>query len=121
MSYLTSNHSKVSSLGARRAARDAEQRITVRHATADDAGRIRMLAALDSRKLPNGPWFVAEADDEIVALIPVAGGTVVADPFRRTADLVALLELRAAQLAETPAESAGLLHGVARALRPAAA
>jgi hypothetical protein len=121
MSYLTSNKTKVSSLGERRAARDAEQRITVRHATADDAAQIRTLAALDDRKLPNGPWFVAEADDEIVAVMPIAGGPVVADPFRRTADLVALLELRASQLAETTAEPAGLLHGVARALRPAAA
>jgi hypothetical protein len=121
MSYLTSSHSTVSSLAAQRVARAAEQRITVRHATADDTGRIRTLAALDDRKLPHGPWFVAEADDELVALIPVAGGTVIADPFRRTADLVALLELRAAQLAETPAEPAGLLHGLARAFRPAAA
>ena len=120
MLHLTSNHSNVSSLGERRAARGAEQRITVRHATAADTGRIRALAALDDRKLPAGPWFVAEADDELVALIPVRGGRVIADPFRRTADLVALLELRAAQLAET-AEPAGLLHGVARALRPAAA
>lgn len=121
MFHLGSNNSNVSSLSERRAARDAEQRITVRHATAGDAGRIRVLAALDDRKLPNGPWFVAEADGEIVALVPVTGGPVIADPFRHTADLVALLELRAAQLAETPAEPAGLLHGVARAFRPAAA
>ena len=120
MLHLTSNHSNLSSLGEARAARGAEQRITVRHATTADAGRIREVAALDDRKLPSGPLFVAEADDEIVAVMPVAGGRVIADPFRRTAHLVALLELRAAQLTET-AEPNGLLHGVARAFRPAAA
>ncbi len=121
MFHLTSNTTKVSSLAQRHAARDAEQQITVRRATADDAGKIRTLAALDECKLPAGPWVVAEADGEIVALMPVAGGQVIADPFRRTAHLAALLQLRAAQLAETSAEPAGLLHGVARARRPAAA
>ena len=121
MFHLTSNTTKVSSLAGRRGARDAEQQITVRRATADDARDIRNLAALDERKLPTGPLVVAETDGEIVALMPLAGGRAIADPFRRTADLAALLQLRAAQLAETPAEPAGLLHGVARALRPAAA
>ena len=121
MFHLTSNTTKVSSLDQRRAARNAAERITVRHATADDAVQIRNLAALDDRKLPAGPWVVAESDGEIVALMPVAGGPVIADPFRRTADLAALLQLRAAQLAETTAEPAGLLHGVARAFGPAAA
>ena len=41
--------------------------------------------------------LVAEADGEIIAALPIDGGHAVADPFRWTADVVALMEMRAAQ------------------------
>ena len=50
----------------------------------------------------------AEIDGKVVAALPLRGGKVMADPFRPTAHLIPLLELRAKQLATAPApDSAG--------------
>jgi hypothetical protein len=73
--------------------------VTVRHSARGDASRIRELAALDSRRAPTGALLVAEVDGELVAAVSLAGEGAVADPFRPTADVVTLLELRAAQVA----------------------
>ena len=75
-----------------------ETRVTVRMADDGDAGAIARLAALDSAGFPPGPTLVAEVDGEPAAALPVAGGPAVADPFRRTAAAIEMLELRAAQL-----------------------
>ncbi len=99
----------------------SDTRITVRRATPADARAVRLIAALDDRRLGRGPHFVAEADGEIVAALSSTDRTVVADPFRRTAHLVALLELRAAQLAETTEPAARDTRAAAGAFRPAAA
>lgn len=72
--------------------------VLMRRATAADSGRIRVLARLDDKRLPHGPFLVTEVSGEIVAAISLSSGTVVADPFRRTSDAVAMLELRTAQL-----------------------
>nr|MDQ4041999.1 hypothetical protein [Actinomycetota bacterium] len=69
--------------------------VTIRRSRPSDEARLRRVAALDSRPAPAGPALVAEVDGEIVAAVPLDGGPPVADPFRPTADLVALLELRA--------------------------
>ena len=44
--------------------------------------------------------MIAAVHDRIVAALPLAGGRAIADPFTRTAHIVPLLELRAAQLRE---------------------
>jgi hypothetical protein len=75
------------------------ERVTVRHAAPADGEGIRRLAALDSKHTPDGPVLVAEVDGELVAAVPFGGGAVIADPFKPTADLVNLLELRATQVA----------------------
>lgn len=72
-------------------------RITIRPAVPADAPAVARVAALDSRRPPAGDLLVAEVGGTVVAALPVAGGQPVADPFRPTADVVALLELRAAQ------------------------
>lgn len=72
--------------------------LTVRRSMPEDARALLRLAALDDMALPGGPFLVADVDGEIVAAVPVDGGRAIADPFLRTADAVALLELRAAQL-----------------------
>jgi hypothetical protein len=72
--------------------------VTVRVATAQDARALDRLAQLDSARPPAGPTLVAEVDAELVAAVPILGGRPVADPFRPTAQLVTLLELRAAHL-----------------------
>jgi hypothetical protein len=84
--------------------------ITVRRAVTADYGDLERLAALDSTRPPRGPALVAEADSRMIAALPlgsgrsIVAGRPIADPFERTAEVVALLELRARQLAE--AESA---------------
>jgi hypothetical protein len=79
--------------------------VLMRRATADDAFRIRMLARLDDKRLPAGPFLVAETSGEIVAARSLTTGTVVADPFRLTSDIVAMLGVRAGQL-DPPSELA---------------
>ena len=76
----------------------AVESVTVRPASAADTSALERLAQLDSRPAPSLPALVAEANGEIVAAMPTAGGQAVADPFRRTAEVVRLLELRSAQL-----------------------
>jgi hypothetical protein len=66
---------------------------------ADDP-ELEELAVLAERPLPSGRFIVAVVDGRLVAALPLAGGHVLADPFVRTAHLLPLLELRAAQLRE---------------------
>ena len=77
----------------------AQDTVVVRMARHSDAAALRRLAALDSSRPPAAPALVAETNGELVAAIALSGGPAVADPFRHTADLVGLLELRAAQKA----------------------
>jgi hypothetical protein len=93
--------------------------LLVRHASSRDDVRIRQLARLDDRRLPEGPFLVAEVGGEPIAAISLANGVVVADPFLRTADAVDVLRLRAAQIAERERRFAGT--EVRSAFRPAAA
>jgi hypothetical protein len=72
---------------------------TIRTSTAADATAIRRLALLDDRPAPRGEALLAFVDGELAAAKPLSRGQTVADPFRRTADLVAILELRARQQA----------------------
>jgi hypothetical protein len=72
--------------------------ISIREATLADSPAIEALATLDSSRRPHGRVLVAEVEGGIVAALPVDGHRAIADPFRRTSELVALLEMRAAQL-----------------------
>jgi hypothetical protein len=74
--------------------------VLVRQAASRDDARIKQLARLDDRRLPEGPFLVAELGGDPVAALALPTGTVVADPFRRTADAVDMLRLRAAQVTE---------------------
>jgi hypothetical protein len=73
--------------------------ITIRRATADDASALRRLAALDDAQAPAAQPDVLIAEDagEPVAAITRCGRAI-ADPFRRTGELVELLQLRARQV-----------------------
>ena len=86
--------------------------VTVRRSTAGDAGALAQLAALDSASPPRGPALVAEADSRLLAALPLGSGRPIADPFEPTAELVALLELRRAQMetadSDDPARRRGL-------------
>jgi hypothetical protein len=72
--------------------------VVIRAARGSDGPALRRLAALDSRELPAGELLLAESDDELVAAVSVTTGEPVADPFRRTADVVDLLAYRARRL-----------------------
>ena len=73
--------------------------VLMRRATAEDTARVQTLARLDDRRMPAGPLLVAETGGELVAARSLSTDTVVADPFRRTSDIVAMLRLRASQIA----------------------
>jgi hypothetical protein len=72
--------------------------ITVRRFTERDIDGIQQLAALDEKPVPSGGVLVAEQAGELVAALPLDGSDALADPFKPTADAVALLHLRAKQL-----------------------
>jgi hypothetical protein len=95
--------------------------VTIRHAFPDDALALVRLAALDSAEVPPQPLLVAEMDGELRAALSMRDGTVIADPFHRTAAAVQLLRARAQQLAAEPAASGGSRRrtrlGPARAAR----
>lgn len=74
--------------------------ISIRLARDDDAPALRRLAALDSASPLRGPTLLAEVAGELRAARSLGDGRTVADPFFPSADLVALLELRAAQRRE---------------------
>ena len=76
-----------------------EKEVTIRLARADDAPALAELAALDGKPVPAGAVLLAEHRGSARAALALADGTAVADPFQPTADLVSLLELRAAQMA----------------------
>lgn len=79
---------------------DDPKRFTVRLAEPADDDVLRRLASLDSSRLPAGQLLVGEISGGIQAAVPVMGGRGIANPFVRTAELMTLLELRAAQLRE---------------------
>jgi hypothetical protein len=78
--------------------------LTVRNAVASDLSELARLAALDSARPPRGPALVAVADSRMLAALPLGSGRPIADPFEPTAEVVALLELRARQLRESDGE-----------------
>lgn len=66
----------------------------------DDGDRpaVELLAARDSRPLPAGPLLGVEVSGTLLAATSLATGETVADPFVRSGEARAMLELRAAQL-----------------------
>jgi hypothetical protein len=78
--------------------------ILIRLATHGDARTLNDLAALDSRPTLAGPAMLAEVDGTVRAALDLSDGSVAADPFVRTAEILELLRLRARRLqVEQPA------------------
>jgi hypothetical protein len=73
--------------------------VLIRAARGSDGAALENLAGLDSQRPLTGDVLVAEQDGVVVAAI--AGDRAIADPFRRTDDLVALLRLRAGRASQT--------------------
>jgi hypothetical protein len=126
-------HSSLS--GALAADRERELRANARHAwqrrqrgdlklraaSEDDAAALFRLARLDSHgRPPSGTIIVAVDGGEIVAAIAVEDGATIADPFRPTAAIVAILRLRVEQL-NRPRLRGRRMRGSLRRLRANAA
>jgi hypothetical protein len=84
--------------------------ITIRPDRPADRGALERLAALDSRRLPDGDLLLGEVDGTLLAAIRVHGGQAIADPFAPTADLVAMLRMYARRL---PRDTGGRRRGPA--------
>ena len=65
--------------------------ITLRRSTAADGEALRRLAALDSASPPDGDALLAESGGDLVAAVSLDGRRAIADPFRPTAPVVAML------------------------------
>jgi hypothetical protein len=105
-----------------RIAKDAP--LTIRHATGADFPALERLAALDSRRIPTGELFVAEAEGRLLAATSLDTGAVVADPFEHTASIVELLRAHAGSVrpeAPRPVVVDGAREPVAVASLPKAA
>src|SRR5437764_6361057 len=75
---------------------EPDRSILIRYSGIGDEAGLRRLAALDSRVLPPGSFLLAEIDGELVAAAPLdVDAEPLSDPFRPTANLRALLALRA--------------------------
>jgi hypothetical protein len=72
--------------------------VSIRRAGPHDAPALHRLAALDSALPLGGEILLAEVGGEPRAALSLADGAAIADPFSPTAELVALLEMRRAQL-----------------------
>jgi hypothetical protein len=64
--------------------------LTIKLSTDADRARIQRLAELDGGHAPLGEALLAEANGRLLAAVGM-DGTAVADPFERTAQIVALL------------------------------
>jgi hypothetical protein len=82
--------------------------VTIRTSTDQDQKAISRLAELDSRKAPQGPALLGIVEGELQAALPLNGGPAVADPFRQTAEIVELLQVRAAGREQKSLGSRGL-------------
>jgi hypothetical protein len=72
--------------------------ITIRPAYADDEAALNRLAALDSAEhAPAAPVLLAEVDGEVQAALSLRDGAAIADPFRATLHILALLRTHAEQ------------------------
>lgn len=77
--------------------------VVMRAARGSDGPALARLAALDSKHAPRGEILVAEVDGAIAAALQLDGHVAIASPFSPSADLLALLELRAARESVAPA------------------
>jgi hypothetical protein len=78
-------------------------RVTIRALAGNDANSLRELTERDTARTLPGEVVGAERDGRLLAALSLSSGDVVADPFHPTADLVALLRVRAGQMLPHPA------------------
>ncbi len=72
--------------------------LTIRLSRTSDALALGRLAQLDGALYDGTPALVAEVDGRLVAALPLDGSHPFSDPFERTAQALAMLQLRREQL-----------------------
>ncbi len=77
----------------------ADEAVFLRLCRAHDDPALERLAQLEGTRMRPGRYVVAELNGTIVAAQPLDGGAPIADPFRRTGEVLPLLRLRVEQLA----------------------
>jgi len=92
--------------------------IVIRHATDADRGALADLAILDSREPLAGAALIAEVDGAARAALDLHDGSVAADPFAPTAELVELLRLHARATRAARSAHGSLRGRVASFMRP---
>lgn len=92
--------------------------IVIRHSVAQDVRTLAGLAALDSRPELTGPALLAEVGGVARAALDLHDGSVAADPFAPTTELVDLLRLRARGLAAAEGTRASRSARIKAAFRP---
>ncbi|MEA2190641.1 MAG: hypothetical protein QOI73_762 [Solirubrobacteraceae bacterium] len=95
--------------------------IVIRHALDEDVRTLIGLAALDSRRELTGPALIAEVDGVPRAALDLWDGSVAADPFAHTVELVELLRVRERSLAAAEGARSWRSRIKGLAQRPAAA
>src|SRR4051794_19962163 len=73
------------------------ENVTIRRTGDADGASLVRLASLDSKHVSPGTFLIAEVDGTGWAAVQIESGEVLADPFRHTADLVEMLQLRASR------------------------
>jgi hypothetical protein len=73
--------------------------VTIRWATPADAPNLADLAQLDEASVPESPVLLAFVGDELWMAASLATGATIADPFRPTEEVAALVRERGRQLA----------------------
>ncbi len=72
--------------------------VTIRWTTPADARTLDVLAELDEAAIPEAPVLLAFVDDELWVAMSLSTGALISDPFKRTAEVSALVLERARQL-----------------------
>jgi hypothetical protein len=75
-----------------------DQPLTIRLASPEDTVALRRLAQLDCAAPLGGRVLLAELDGQSVAAVSLESGSMIADPFRHSADAARLLKVRRHQL-----------------------
>jgi hypothetical protein len=76
-----------------------DEPVSLRLCRVHDDPALEQLARLEGTRIHPGRYVVAEMNGVIVAAQPLDGGAPIADPFRRTRQVLPLLQLRVEQLA----------------------
>jgi hypothetical protein len=93
----------------------------IRPANATDEPALRRLAGLDSQAPLRGRILIGELDGTPAVALSMTDGRVIADPFRRTAQLTAAMRLQAGvtvRVEASPSLRDRIIAGLAPSRRP---